>query len=63
MDEQERLGRPYWQCRSCPYGSLDRAYVEAHLRDHEVRPTLDEVLAAAAAPPALPARSRKQKES
>lgn len=62
FDETERLGRPYYQCRGCAYSTADRAYIEAHVRDHEPRQTLDELLAARAAAdaPAKPARSKKE---
>jgi hypothetical protein len=55
MDELSRYGTSYWQCRTCEYGSMIRSSVEAHLRDHEPRPTLDELLAARAAPEEAPA--------
>ena len=52
----ERYGKPYWLCPSCPYGSFHEDDTRAHLRDHEPRPTLDEVLAARAAPAKPPKR-------
>lgn len=55
MDELERYGQPYFKCRDCDYGSMIRSNVEAHIRDHEVRPTLDEVLAERSAPEEAPA--------
>jgi hypothetical protein len=54
--ETERLGAPYWQCPECAYSANDRGYVAAHMRDHEPRRTLDELLAAAAAPEPAPAK-------
>jgi hypothetical protein len=58
--ELTRYGAPYWQCPQCPYAANDRGYVVAHMRDHEPRPTLDEVLAAQAEP--APTKTRKSKE-
>lgn len=60
--ETERLGRPYFQCPACAYSATDRGYVEAHMADHEPRPTLDELLAARAAPAAPSKPARKPKE-
>lgn len=54
MDELERYGRPYWKCQNCEYGSFIKSSTEAHIRDHEVRPTL-ESLAAESAPVEAPA--------
>lgn len=63
MDELTRYGQSYWQCKTCPYGSMIRSNVEAHIRDHEVRPTLDELMAERSAPVEAPApapRSRRR---
>lgn len=54
MDELERYGQPYFKCRDCEYGSMIRSNVEAHIRDHEPRPTLDEMLAEPSAPEEAP---------
>lgn len=54
FDEVTRLGASYWQCRTCPYGSMIRSNTEAHVRDHLPRKSLDEVLAARSAPPEAP---------
>ncbi|MGH2512363.1 MAG: hypothetical protein ACRDGQ_06725 [Candidatus Limnocylindrales bacterium] len=64
MIETERYGRPHFLCPSCPYGSFDRAYTEAHLREHEPRQSLDDLIAAASvpAPEVSPAKPRTKKE-
>ncbi len=46
MEPIERYGQPYWKCPECEYGSFIESSTRAHMRDHEKRPTLDEVLAA-----------------
>jgi hypothetical protein len=53
-EELERLGQPYWQCSTCPYGSMNRSLTEAHVRDHAPRVTLEERLAAEQAPAEAP---------
>ena len=56
MESIERYGQPYWACPHCPYGSFDRAYTEAHQREHEPRQSLDELLARET-PPEVPAEA------
>ena len=58
--EAERLGRPYFICPECPFSGMDRGTVAQHMRDHEPRPTLDEVLHPPE--PAAPEPTRKRKE-
>ena len=50
IDLTERMGQPYFQCSDCAYATFNRDYADAHVRDHIPHPTLDEVMAAAAAP-------------
>ena len=58
MDEIERLGRPYFQCRSCPYGSFDASYTAAHIRDHPPVPDPEPVEVVPA--PKVPKRRRSK---
>src|SRR5574337_270538 len=62
MEPVTRYGRDYWPCPDCPYGSFDRAYTEAHLREHEPRPSLDDYLAAATTATVQPAAIRAKKK-